>query len=158
MLIKSLQERQVLYQLSVCAPVELVITQVDDHVKSSLTSELIKGIFKISRVHFLVLIKSLQERQVLYQLSVCAPVELVITQVDDHVKSSLTSELIKGISRVLQKLLKYFSGTIILTSFSLLSSGVFPVILILDLNDLESARLSSGSSLKYCHKFPHVFT
>ena len=88
-----------------------------------------------------MLIKSLQERQVLYQLSVCAPVELVITQVDDHVKSSLTSELIKGISRVLQKLLKYFSGTIISTSFSLLSSGVFPVILILDLNDLESARL-----------------
>ena len=35
------------------------------------------------------------------------------TQLDDHVKIRLTSQLIKGISKVLQKLLKYFSGTII---------------------------------------------
>ena len=33
------------------------------------------------------------------------PVELVITQVDDHVKMRLISQLINGISRVLQKLL-----------------------------------------------------
>ena len=33
------------------------------------------------------------------------PVELVMTQVDDHVKKRLTSQLINGISRVLQKLL-----------------------------------------------------
>ena len=52
-------------------------------------------------------------------LNVPAPVELVITQVDDHVKIKLTSQLIKGISRVLQKLFKYFNGTIISTSFSL---------------------------------------
>ena len=38
-------------------------------------------------------------------------------QVDDHVKIRLTSQLIKGISKVLQKLLKYFSGTITSTSF-----------------------------------------
>ena len=68
-----------------------------------------------------------------------APVELVITQVDDHVKIRLTSQLINGISRVLQKLLKYFNGTIILTSFVLPPAGVFPVIFTLDLNDSESA-------------------
>ena len=87
-----------------------------------------------------------------------APLELVITQVDDYAKIRLTSKLIKGISRVLQKLLKYFSGTIISTSFTLLLLGVFPVIFILDLNDLESSiLLSSGSSLKYCRKLPDVF-
>ena len=46
-----------------------------------------------------------------------ASVELVITQVDDHVKMKLTSQLINGISRILQKLLKYFNGTNISTSF-----------------------------------------
>ena len=35
-----------------------------------------------------------------------APVELIITQVDDHVKIELTSQLIKGILRVFQK--EYF--------------------------------------------------
>ena len=76
-----------------------------------------------------------------------APVELVITQVDDHVKMRLTSQLINGISRVLQKLLKYFNGTIISTSFVLPIAGVFPVIFTLDLNDSESAKLSFDSSL-----------
>ena len=66
-----------------------------------------------------------------------SPVELVITQVDDHVKIKLTLQLIKGISRVLQKLFKYFNGTIISASFSLLSSGVFPVIFILDILDFS---------------------
>ena len=54
----------------------------------------------------------------------------------------LISQLIKGISRVLQKLLKYFNGTIISTSFVLPSAGVFPIIFILDLNDLEAVKLS----------------
>ena len=49
----------------------------------------------------------------------------------------LISQLIKGISRVLQKLLKYFNGTTILTSFVLPVAGVFPVILILNLNDSD---------------------
>ena len=53
----------------------------------------------------------------------------------------LTSQLIKDISRVLQKLLKYFNGTIISTSFSLPQARVFPIIFISDLNDSESARL-----------------
>ena len=51
--------------------------------------------------------------------TVPAPVELVITQVDDHVNWRIISQLINGISRVLQKLLKYFDSTIISTSFVL---------------------------------------
>ena len=48
-----------------------------------------------------------------------SPVGLVITQSLDHGKIRLTSQLINGISSVLQKLLKYFSGTIISTFFVL---------------------------------------
>ena len=59
----------------------------------------------------------------------------------------LTSQLVKGISRVLPKLLKYFNGTIISKSFSLPAARVFPVIFVLDLHDSESAKLSFGSSL-----------
>ena len=59
----------------------------------------------------------------------------------------LDSQLINGISRVLQNLLKYFNGTIISTSFVLPLAGVFPVIFILDLNYFESVKLSFGSSL-----------
>ena len=70
-----------------------------------------------------------------------------MTQVDDHVKIRLTSQLISGISRVLQKLLKYFNGAIILTSFVLPAAGVFPVIFILDLIDSDCVMLSLGSSL-----------
>ena len=65
----------------------------------------------------------------------------------------LTSQLINGISRVTQKLLKYFNGT----SFVLPSLGLYPVILILDLNDSESVNLSFDPSLWYCHKLPDVF-
>ena len=52
----------------------------------------------------------------------------------------LISQLINDNSRVLQKLPKYFNGTGISTSFVLPSPGVFLVILILDLNDLESVN------------------
>ena len=52
----------------------------------------------------------------------------------DQVKSRLISLLINGISRVLQKLLKYFNRNPILTSFVLPAAGVFRVILILYLN------------------------
>ena len=69
----------------------------------------------------------------------------------------LSSQLINGISRVLQKLLKYFNGTIILTFFVLPVAGVFPVTFILDLSDSDYVMLSFGSSLQYCHKLPDVF-
>ena len=45
------------------------------------------------------------------------------------------------------KLLKYFHGTIISTSFVLPAAGDFPVIYILDLNDSDCVILSFGSSL-----------
>ena len=88
------------------------------------------------------------------------------TQVHDHVKMRLTSQLIKGISKVLQKLLKYFSGTIISTFF-VPSSPVIPVIFTLKLiesvglpavNSVISSLLSwAGVSLQYCYKLPVVF-
>ena len=74
-----------------------------------------------------MLIKLQPEDKVLFQSSFPSPVELVITQSLEHVNSRLTSQLINGISRVLQKLLKYFNGTIISTSFVFPSAGVFPV-------------------------------
>ena len=63
------------------------------------------------------------------------------------VKIRLTSQLINGISRVLQKLLKYFNGTIISASLALPLARVFPVIFTLNSNDSESAKLLFGSSL-----------
>ena len=61
--------------------------------------------------------------------NVPSSLKLVIKQCLDHFKIRLTSQLINGISRVLQKLLKYFNGTIISASFVLPLLGVFPVIL-----------------------------
>ena len=58
-----------------------------------------------------------------------------------HVKMRLFSQLINGISRVLQKLLKYFNGTIISTFIILTSAGVFSVNFILNLNDSASFKL-----------------
>ena len=49
----------------------------------------------------------------------------------DQVRKRLISQLIIGISRVLQKLLKYFSG--ILTSF-VSSFSILPAIFVLNLN------------------------
>ena len=75
----------------------------------------------------------------------------------NHVRMRLISQLIKGISRVPQKLLKYFNGTAILTSFVLPLVGVFPVIFILDWNDSEFTIAACGSSHLYCHKLLDVF-
>ena len=47
----------------------------------------------------------------------------------------LISQLINGISKVLQKLCKYFNGRDILIPFTLPVTGVYPVILILNLNE-----------------------
>ena len=89
-----------------------------------------------------------------------------MTQPADHVKISSNSQLIKGISRVLQKLLRYFNGNIISTSI-LPSLLVGPVISVLKLNEsvtlapLKSAISPSSSTagifLQYCHQLPDVF-
>ena len=59
----------------------------------------------------------------------------------------LISQLINGISRVLQKLNKYFNGTSISTSFVLPAVGAFPVVLIMYFNDSDWVILPFGSSL-----------
>ena len=57
----------------------------------------------------------------------------------DQVKINSTTQLINGIFKALQKLLKYFSG---ITTFAFINEslfcGVFPTILVLYLKDLES--------------------
>ena len=64
-----------------------------------------------------------------------APVAEKIIQSSNQVKMKLILQLINGTSTVLQKLLKYLNGTAISTSFVLAAAGVFPFILILNLND-----------------------
>ena len=72
---------------------------------------------------------------------------------------------IKHISRVLQKLLEYFNGTAILTSFVLPKTGIFPVNFTLNLNDeLLPGKLTilpllsvAGSPLWYYHRCPNDF-
>ena len=71
------------------------------------------------------------------------------TQFFDQVKINSTSQLISGIFKLLQKLLKYFRG---ITSFTFVNkslfSGVFPVILVFYLKDSElEERGLLGSSL-----------
>ena len=69
-----------------------------------------------------------------------------------------------GISRVLLKLLKYFNGTAILTSFIPLDP-VWPDSFVLNLNEsvILSKKLTTlswlvkaGSSVQYLHKLPDV--
>ena len=66
-----------------------------------------------------------------------------IIQISDQVKLGLISQSVNGISRVLQKLLKYFNDTTTSTCFVLLSAGGFLVILILGIGyfNLEWFRL-----------------
>ena len=51
--------------------------------------------------------------------NVPAPVQLVKMLLNDQIKMRLALQLISGISRVLQKLLKHFNSTAISTSFEL---------------------------------------
>ena len=72
----------------------------------------------------------------------------------------------KGVSRVLQKLLKCFSGTIISAPF-VPSSPVLSVTFVLKANEevllfplksIITPLLSTvETSLLYCHKLPHVY-
>ena len=93
-------------------------------------------------------------------------VVLIITQFADLVRISSISQSIKGISRVIRKLLKYFNGTIISTLIiSLLL--VWPVILFLKLSEsvtlavlkltISPSLFTAGISLQYYHKLPDVF-
>ena len=73
--------------------------------------------------------------------------ELDVRQFSDQVRMRLASQLITGISRVLQELLKYFNGTIIWTAF-VPSFPVEPVIFHLYLNEvLLPGKLSGAPAL-----------
>ena len=81
----------------------------------------------------------------------------------DQFRSRLISQLIKGISKVLQKLFRCFNGTIVLTFFIPLLPAIFSVTLsasVIELTTLKSviASLESKASLspQLCHKIPDV--
>ena len=61
-----------------------------------------------------------------------------------RLKSGFVSQLMRAISRVLQKFLKYFNGKIISTSLLLQVAHVLSVIIALNVNDSESVILSFG--------------
>ena len=82
-----------------------------------------------------------------------------IMQFSDQVKITIISQLIKGISRVPQKFLKYFNGTIILTSFDP-SFSVWPVIVSLKWNESVTLTLLKSTispllstALVYLYRF-----
>ena len=90
----------------------------------------------------------------LLQVITLSPSE--ITQFFDQVKIKLISQLIKVISRVLQKLFKYFNGTAIF-------AFIIPALLVLsknfDLNVIDSDFVITlfGSFLQNWYKLPDVF-
>ena len=61
----------------------------------------------------------------------------VIKQFEDQVRMTLISKIINGISRTLEKLLKYFDETIILTSFGPLLAFLHTIFAV----DLKEALL-----------------
>ena len=69
-----------------------------------------------------------------------------MTQLVDQVKLRLISQLISNISRVFQRLLRYFNGPAIST-FKIPASLVLLNNLYLNLKDLESIIVSLGASL-----------
>ena len=77
----------------------------------------------------------------------------------DQVRIGLISQLIKGISRVFQRLFKYYNGTAIST-FTILASLIPFNNLGLNLNYSDSATkalFNGGSSLQNWYKLPDIF-
>ena len=68
----------------------------------------------------------------------------------------LISQLIKGISRVLQELLKCVNGAAI---FAFYNASIISLCknFDLNLNDSNSVVIFFGSSLQYSHKLPDIF-
>ena len=91
---------------------------------------------------------------------------VIKTQFSDQFRESLNSQLIKGISKALQKLLRYFNVTIIST-FLVLLLPVWPVIFCLILNKSVALPAVKSvvaplpatiySSLQHCNKTQHDF-
>ena len=90
-----------------------------------------------------------------------------ITKFADKIKIRLTLQLIKDISRALQKLLQYFNGNIISTLFISPSSSILPAISYLKLNEsvalaplkstIAPLLFTAAMSLQYSHNLPDVF-
>ena len=99
-------------------------------------------------INFLVVLYYLESIELLLKQSfmcysnVLSLAESAITQIADQASCRPFPQLIKGISRVFKKLLRYFNRTI---STSLM------------LSYLESVMLLFKSSLWSCHKLPDVF-
>ena len=85
------------------------------------------------------------------------PIAEEITQSSDQVRLRLSLQLIKSISKVFQKLVKYFNGTAIETFFELPSAVVSPAMIVFDFSDWEFTIAAPGSTLKHFHKLPDVF-
>ena len=85
------------------------------------------------------------------------PLELAITQFADQVRIISTSQLIKSILRVLQKLIKYYQDIAISATFVLPSARVLPVIFVLNLNVSESFIVVSGSPLQILQRTSWCF-
>ena len=87
------------------------------------------------------------------------------TQFADQPKRRLISQLIKGILRVLQKLLRHFNATIISTSCAVIvcltCSFFFTIKWISDTSHIKPNNntiiIYNWLSLQYCHEVPHVF-
>ena len=80
-----------------------------------------------------------------------------MTQFSDKISMKNVSQLISGISSVLQKLTRYFNRAAISTFSILPAAIVLPVIFPLNLNDPVSVIVPIGSSSLKCHKRPDVF-
>ena len=70
---------------------------------------------------------------------------LIIKQFAEQVRMSLISQLINGVSRALQKLLRYFNGTLISTCF--VPFPVWPVMFCLNLNEAQLLSVSGNSTI-----------
>ena len=82
-----------------------------------------------------------------YSKSCCSVSQM--TQFAGQVNTTLISQLICGISSILQKLLRYSNG-IATSTFTVSSVSVLFTNLDLNLNDLDSVMLSFRSSQQYC--------
>ena len=82
-------------------------------------------------MHYFDLIKEILEYKILFQIFQMWGFNL--QQFADQVKIRLISQLIKGISKVFQKLLKYFNGTIVSMPSILPLVPLWPVIFALKL-------------------------
>ena len=84
-------------------------------------------------MHYLEWIKLQLQHKILYVIeNFISTTTGEITQFSYQFNLRLILQVVKGVSRVLQKLLKYFNGTVSSTFFVLPATGAFPVILILD--------------------------